>query len=195
MTQRQVILSLVVAASFGQLACGIASNPSASVTLPYHSPLAEMKSWRFAREPELVARRTSRSLDVVEFTPYYPIPVGYRIKESGMLGGRSSWGGVTLSPPEDMLREAMAIALDARPGGELKVQGVITGFSWYEGEDFGAGRISTVLTVIGPDREVIFEQQRTTAAQARSADAVVRMHVKEWLDDPRFAASIGLGGS
>jgi hypothetical protein len=196
---RHIIPAVLVALAGCGL--GIHVNPTVANTAPYHdhqNAIAKFPIVRYAHKTISLPGVT-----VGDFTPYYPVPIGFEIGEGE--GAMRSWGrGKTLvwaqivptTPIEKVVRNAFASMLgDDSAGAALLLSGVVTEVSWYEIARLRGGRITTRVVVTRADGTPVFEGERSTAGRADDFDELLMVHAERWLSDPELVAAVQTGGA
>lgn len=168
-------------------ACGMSSNRTATKTLPFHAELDDLVGSQAASVATRTPLTAGGPITIAPFVPYYARPTGFVVFDSSP----TTWSELDAGAPEVALAETWRRALVAGSGAGVTVRGVVTDFEWYQVGGVMAGRIVSLLVVVGADGTVVFEREHATQRRAQSPAALINEHVHEWTRDAGFRRAIG----
>lgn len=171
---------------------GIVETADSSRTLPYHSSVEELSSLPIRPMTPPSLRQVGR-VEVGAITGYYPLPIGLFVSHAP-FNESSGWASITASPgAEEALAGWFGRSLKTGDAGPVRrITGVITHLEWMMlGVHANAGRIVSTLSIVDEGGGVVFSGTRETAARVPFLDALLRVHVDEWLSDPAFVRALG----
>lgn len=163
-------------------------------TLPFHAHEDALAAYPRADVAAPTPIAATARLRFAPFVAYYPLPVGLAIKPAA-FNSATSWAPIEIAPePAEALRRWFATTVTSGDGDERVVEAVVTDFEWYMlGFSANAGRIATQVVVTDAAGAIVYRGAHVTRARVPFVDALFRVHVRAWLEDPAFVAALNGG--
>lgn len=183
---------LATAVVVGSAACfGRIEGTSTTHTLPFHESEATLRDYSRAsvKPPESISVQAAVTFE--KFIGYYPLPIGMFATDPA-YNAATNWAPITIQPsPEEALRRWFERVIRGGAGPRRVVQAVVTDFQWYMlGYVVNGGRITTQLVVTDEKGLVVYSATHVTRARVPFVDALFRAHMRDWLEDEKFVASL-----